>query len=156
MGGWVQRGSASSPTTGNQDAMSNAGVPGSRDASMSLEQWLRYELVWAGVRRRLCSNRKACYVFVGSSGVWTMARITLMKFKVSVEMVQFDSLRSDIKLTDSQFSDLGSAPWKARALVYLWPWYSVSEAMDPRGWKPVDQYSFMQIDLLETSPNGTH
>lgn len=26
-----------------------------------------------------------------------MARITLMKFKVSVEMIQFDNLRSDIK-----------------------------------------------------------
>lgn len=59
-----------------------------------------------------------------------MSRITPMKFKVSVEMIQFDNLRSDIKLTDSQFSDLASAPGGARTLIYLWPWDSVSEAMD--------------------------
>lgn len=39
-----------------------------------------------------------------------MARITLMKYKVSVEMIQFDNLRSDIKLTGSYFSDLAFAP----------------------------------------------
>lgn len=45
-----------------------------------------------------------------------MSRITLMKFKVSVEMIQFDNLRNDIKLTDSQFSDLASAPRKSQDL----------------------------------------
>lgn len=59
-----------------------------------------------------------------------MSRITPIKFKVSVEMIQFDNLRNDIKLTDSQFSDLTSAPGRARTLIYLWPWDSVSEAMD--------------------------
>lgn len=150
MGGWIQKGSTLSPTTGNQGAESHGGEPGNRDASVSLEQWLRYELMWAGVWRRLWCNRKACCVFIGSTVVWT-----LMKFKVSAEMIQFDNLRNDMKLTDSSFSDLTSAPWKASTLIYLWPWDSVSEAMDPWSWKPVDQYSFMQIDLLEASPNGT-